>query len=190
MKKRVYFAFHYQDVKDFRANVVRNHNKLIGVDEAGYYDCSIWEEAKKTSDLALKRLINKELQGTSVTAVLIGSDTWSRPWVRYEILKSIAKNNGVIGIHINGIKDKYEQTKSNGENPFSYLGIFSSNDGQQMYPVEWNGTKWMPYEELDSFQIPPYWRLNRGNVTQLSTFLSVYDWIAGKGHDNFSKWIQ
>ena len=26
MAKRVYFAFHYQDVIDFRANVVRKHN--------------------------------------------------------------------------------------------------------------------------------------------------------------------
>jgi len=29
MAKRIYFAFHYQDVIDFRANVVRNHNALI-----------------------------------------------------------------------------------------------------------------------------------------------------------------
>ena len=30
MAKRVYFAFHYQDVIDFRANVVRKHNFLGG----------------------------------------------------------------------------------------------------------------------------------------------------------------
>ena len=72
MPKRVYFAFHYQDVIDFRANVVRNHN-FLDVESAGYYDHSIWEEAKKTSPLALKRLINAELQNTSVTAVLIGT---------------------------------------------------------------------------------------------------------------------
>ena len=58
MAKRVYFAFHYQDVIDFRANVVRKHNFLGGVQVAGYYDHSIWEDAKKTSPLALKRLIN------------------------------------------------------------------------------------------------------------------------------------
>jgi len=75
MAKRVYFAFHYQDVCDFRANVVRNHNFVGGVEGAGYYDHSIWEEAKKTSPLALKRLINGELEGTSVTVVLVGSHT-------------------------------------------------------------------------------------------------------------------
>ena len=191
MKKRVYFAFHYKDVEDFRANVVRNHNKLVGVEEAGYYDCSIWEEAKKTSDLALKRLINAELKGTSVTAVLIGSETWTRRWVRYEIMKNtFARENEIIGIHINGIKDKSGRTKPNGDNPFFYLGIFSSKDGQQVYPVEWNGTTWAPYVELDSFQIPKFWHCPRGKITQLSTFLPVYDWIAHKGYDNFPNWIQ
>src|SRR6266849_5161819 len=106
MAKRVYFAFHYQDVIDFRANVVRNHNFLGGVEAAGYYDHSIWEEAKKTSPLALKRLINSELQNTSVTAVLIGSETWARRWVRYEIMKAIERSNRVLGIHINSIKGK------------------------------------------------------------------------------------
>ena len=43
MAKRVYFAFHYQDVIDFRANVVRKHNFTSGVEAAGYYDHSIWE---------------------------------------------------------------------------------------------------------------------------------------------------
>lgn len=51
--------FHYQDVIDFRANVVRNH-WLTKPDreEAGFFDASIWEKAKKTGALALKRLGN------------------------------------------------------------------------------------------------------------------------------------
>ena len=76
MAKRVFFSFHYQDVIDFRANVVRNH-KVTKDNNAGYFDASIWESAKKTSELALKRLINGELENTSVTAVLIGTDTYS-----------------------------------------------------------------------------------------------------------------
>ena len=48
MAKRVFFSFHYQDVIDFRANVVRNH-KLTKGKSSGYFDSSIWEDAKKTS---------------------------------------------------------------------------------------------------------------------------------------------
>lgn len=62
MAKKVFFSFHYQDVIDFRANVVRNH-WITKPDRsaAGFFDASIWEDAKKTSELALKRLINNGL---------------------------------------------------------------------------------------------------------------------------------
>jgi len=62
MAKKVFFSFHYQDVIDFRANVVRNHGQFkIAKNEAGYYDSSMWEKAKKEGDIALKRLINGKL---------------------------------------------------------------------------------------------------------------------------------
>jgi hypothetical protein len=38
MAKKVYFAFHYEDVIELRANVVRKHNFTKGVELAGYYD--------------------------------------------------------------------------------------------------------------------------------------------------------
>ena len=52
MAKRVFFSFHYQDVSDFRANVVRNH-WLLKSDRStsGFFDASIWETAKKTSSI-------------------------------------------------------------------------------------------------------------------------------------------
>jgi len=107
MAKRVFFSFHYQDVIDFRVNIVRNH-WITKSDrkEAGFFDASIWESAKRTSDLALKKLINKGLSNTSSTCVLIGTDTFQRRWVRYEILRSIFVSNSICGVHINKIKDK------------------------------------------------------------------------------------
>ena len=88
MAKRVFFSFHYQDVIDFRANVVRQHwCTKPDREAAGFFDSSIWESAKKTSEVALKRLINSGLDNTSTTCVLVGSQTFARPWVRYEIMK-------------------------------------------------------------------------------------------------------
>lgn len=91
MANRVFFTFHYKDVLDFRANVVRNH-WLTKPDReaAGFYDASIWETARQQGEVALKRLINGGLDNTSNTCVLIGSSTYSRPWVRYEMLKSFS----------------------------------------------------------------------------------------------------
>lgn len=65
---------------------------------------------------ALKNLINKGLEGTSATCVLIGSETYLRPWVRYELLKSLKNGNTLFGVHINGIKDKNSKTKDLGKN--------------------------------------------------------------------------
>lgn len=189
MAKRVYFAFHYQDVIDFRANVVRKHNFTGGVETAGYYDHSIWEESKRKGDVALKRMINGELDGTSVTVILIGSHTYARRWVRYEIMKSIERGNRVIGIHINSIRGRDQQTKPMGPNPFEYLGLEISLDGKNGTPREWNGSQWIYYTDLGAFEISEQPAANRGNRLQLSHWLSVYDWVGDDGFNNFSSWI-
>lgn len=190
MAKRVYFAFHYQDVIDFRANVVRKHNFTEGVEKAGYYDHSIWEAAKKTSPTALKRLINSELDGSSVTTVLIGSLTYDRPWVRYEIIHSLARGNKLLGVHINSIKGKDELTKGSGPNPFDYLGVTINNDGTRASPTEWRNGKWIDYADHDG------WKLARqhtaetfGQHFQLSKWHRTYDWSHNDGFNNFSGWI-
>jgi hypothetical protein len=46
MAKRVYFVFHYQDVIDFRANVVRNHwFTKEHRDAAGFFDASLFRQS-------------------------------------------------------------------------------------------------------------------------------------------------
>ena len=189
MAKKVYFAFHYQDVVDFRANVVRNHNFTKGVEAAGYYDYSIWEESKKKGDLALKRMINSELEGTSVTTVLIGTLTYSRRWVRYEIMKSVQRGNRVLGIHINSIPGKNSQTKTLGANPLEHLGLQISADGKKGSPVEWDGGKWIYLTDVEPYDFKSAFATNRGNIVQLSHWFKTYDWVANDGYNNFNNWI-
>lgn len=124
MARRVFFSFHYKDVIEFRANVVRKH-WVVKPDreEAGYFDASIWEEAQKTNDLGLTRLINGALDNTSATCILVGSQTYARPWVRYEIIKSICRGNRVFAVHINQIKGKDQLTKSEWPQPYSTIWL-------------------------------------------------------------------
>lgn len=132
MARRVFFSFHYEDVATFRANVVRQHWRLKPEKaEAGFFDASMWEKVKKEGDLALKRLINSGLENTSVTSVLIGTETYKRRWVRYEIIKSYDRGNGLVGVHINSVRDKNQKTFLKGNNPFDYLGLVVSNDGKK-----------------------------------------------------------
>lgn len=197
MAKRVFFSFHYQDVIDFRANVVRR-SWLTKADRksAGFYDASIWEDAKLHGPASVKKLIDNSLSGSSNTAVLIGTDTYSRRWVRYEICKSLHKGNHILGIHINSIKGKDQRTKYQGPNPFDYIGVVISSCGTKVesfteYDLDQN--KWVYYKDLKiSYQIEgsPMAMKYRGNNTALSEFYSTYDWISHDGYNNFSNWLR
>lgn len=189
MAKRVFFSFDYEDVKTFRANVVRNHG-LTKEDgqEAGFFDASIWEDAEAHGEASVKKLINSGLENTSVTCVLIGTGTWKRRWVRYEILKSHDRGNLLFGIHINSVIDKNKQTFSQGRNPFDYLGFVISPDGTFTYK-EHDGTIWKDYGDLPpkktSYDLQ-YW----GKGFKLSTWVPCYDWASGDGYKNFATWVE
>lgn len=193
MAKRVFFSFHYKDVADFRANVVRNHWTMKPDREiCGYYDASIWESARKKGDIALKRLINAGLDQTSNTCVLIGSQTFERPWVRYELLKSFKKGNHIFGVHINAIKSKQGQTKIKGPNPLEYVGVTFSESGLTATLWELQNGKWVEYSEIDgsaSYRVEVAQKY-RGKGFHLGNFYSVFDWVADDGYDNFATWVR
>lgn len=116
MARRVFFSFHYErDVS--RANVVRNSWVTKDRESAGFFDAGLWEEAKKKGDAAIKKMIDDALVGTSVTAVLIGKETASRDYVKYEIEKSVARGNGLLGVWIHQIKNLVGVTDDAGSNP-------------------------------------------------------------------------
>ena len=116
--RKVFFSFHYgRDIS--RANVVRNSWVTKDKGTAGFLDASLWEEAKTKGDAAIKRLIDDQMVGTTVTAVLIGSQTSERAYVQYEINKSIERGNGLLGIYIHNIKDLSGKVASKGLNPLT-----------------------------------------------------------------------
>ena len=136
MARSVFFSFHYErDI--WRANVVRNCGVVIGHAAAGFRDGSLWEEAKRKGDAAIKKLIDEGLVGTSVTVVLIGAQTYQRPYVEYEIQQSMARGNGLLGLNIAHIRDQSQQTDLQGPAPWSLVAggypIYTwGNDGQQL----------------------------------------------------------
>jgi hypothetical protein len=117
MARRVFFSFHY-DTDSFRANQVRNSNVVLGVEKAGFFDHSEYEDAKKKGDAAIKKMIDGHLEGTSVTVVLIGQYTAERPYVKYEIEQSIARKNGLLGIRIHHLKDHNQLPSFQGPLPY------------------------------------------------------------------------
>lgn len=122
MARRAFFSFHYEnDV--WRANIVRNSWVTKEDREAaGFIDAADFEEVKKGGDAAIKRWIDNQLLSTSVTVVLIGSDTSNRPYVKYELQRSYERGNGMLGIYIHKLKDRNGNTSSKGDNMFGEIG--------------------------------------------------------------------
>ena len=122
MARRVFFSFdHDEDI--WRANQVRNSNVVAGAHVAGFFDHSEYEEAGKMGKDAIQRMILGHLQDTTVTVVLIGTETANRPWVKYEIEQSIARKNGLLGIYIHHLKDSNQRPSSRGAKPVVREGV-------------------------------------------------------------------
>jgi hypothetical protein len=139
MARRVFFSFHYE-VDIWRATVVRN--SWVGRDreDAGFWDGSLWEESKKKGDAAIQRMIDEGMRNTSVTAVLIGAETWDRKWVRYEIARSHAEGKGLLGIYVNQIKNSQGLEATFGPDPFDYVfdaALPGSGKLSSIYPTYW-----------------------------------------------------
>ncbi len=199
MARFVFFSFAYYDVKNFKVNVVR-HSWLINKSEETFTDGSIWENEKTKGVTAIMKLIENGLNKTSVTAILIGEETASRRWVNYEIIKSFDRGNGILGIHINRIRGKYQAISARGQNPLDRLSFQISEDGKKIRFYELINRKWVVYADLpeinnkksntiyfeDSFR--------RGNdfgkSFRFSEKFSTYCWIMDDGHKNFSTWVE
>ena len=127
MARRVFFSFKYEDLS--RAKVVRDSWVGQGKEAAGFIDAADFEEVKRQGDNAIKNWIDRQLNGTSVTVVLVGNKTCNSKWVKYEIKKSIEIGNGLLGIDISKIKDLQGNTTERcGQIPEGYKFYFWNND--------------------------------------------------------------
>ena len=131
MARKTFFSFHYE--RDaWRAANVRNSGVLSRDDEYGFIDAADWEKIELEGDAGIKRWIQEQLKNTTVTVVLIGAETASREWVRYEIRESWKRGNAIVGVRISGIKDQDSKTDSFGVNP---LDVVKFEDGAALSTV-------------------------------------------------------
>lgn len=123
MARRVFFSFHYDDI--WRVNQIR-HSSLItrNPKAAGFIDKAEFESVERQGRKAIEAWIDRQLNGTSTTIVLIGAETASRHYVQYEIFKSYDRGNGLLGIQMHNMKDVKGRTQwFPGPNPFSKVEI-------------------------------------------------------------------
>ncbi len=129
MARRTFFSFHYKP-DCWRAAQIKNSWVTQDRKSAGSFNSVEWEEVKRKSDSEIEKWIDKQLEGTSVTVVLIGSNTAGRKWIKYEIKSSYKRGNGMLGIYIHNQQNSMKQTSHKGRNPFEDWSI--TQNGQKV----------------------------------------------------------
>lgn len=131
IKRRAFFSFHYAN-DAWRAGQVRNMGVVDGNEPVSD---NAWEEVVKKGDDNIKKWINGQIDGRTVAIVLIGKDTYSRKWVKYEIKRAWEKGLGLFGIYIHGLKNQDEEQSKKGLNPFDFVTIESGKKLSQFVEV-------------------------------------------------------
>lgn len=198
MARNVFFSFAYDDVRNFKVNVVRNSWLLN--QQNTFVDGSIWETEKSKGVNVIKTLIDNGMNRTSVTAVLIGDDTASRRWVKYELIKSFEKGNGILGVYINRIRGKEQFITSRGNNPLDRLAFHISENGKKIHFYELCERKWQVFSDLPEitnkksntiYFEDSFWRGNQfGQTFRFSDVFDTYCWVNDDGHKKFQSWIE
>lgn len=119
MTRQTFFSFHFKN-DSWRASQVRNMGAIEGNKPVSDND---WEKVKKNGDKAIKKWIDEQMKGKTCTIVLIGSETYNRKWVEYEIQKSWDLGKGIVGIKIHNLEDKDGKQSKEGKNPFEKFKI-------------------------------------------------------------------
>ena len=116
MARRVFFTFDL-DGDARRADQIRGSGAIAETDLEGFFSCAELDEAMRLGSEAMRHLIQRHLQNTSVTVVLIGAETAKLACVKYAIDQSIEQKNGLLGIYIGHMKDEKGRTPTQGLKP-------------------------------------------------------------------------
>jgi hypothetical protein len=156
-RPQVFYSFHF-DNDVFRVQQIRNIGAIEGNEPVSKND---WETAGKTPG-GIERWIDENMKYKSYVVVLIGSETFQRPWVRQEVAKGWDGGKGLLGIYIHNLRDPrnanshpYFGRCAQGQNPFAqvqlkngatlaqYVPCFNPNPSDAYGDIAQNLLKWI-----------------------------------------------
>lgn len=186
--RRVFFSFDWDDV--WRVNQVRNSWVTKGNYRAGFVDAAEIEKVKKRTDKGIRKWIDEQMKGKSVTCVLIGRKTDKSKWVKYEIEKSIKEKKGLLGVFIHKLKDSNRKTAQKGTN---LLEGYGKNDFGETVKntlvggcVGWGLARFVfPQLAIPAAIIGAALALLEPNDDY-----KIYDWVTDDGTNNLGDWIE
>lgn len=121
MARSVFYSFHYErDVH--RVQLVLKFGALQGQPLLNAQD---WENVRARGNKAVEEWIDDQMAYKQAVIVLVGQETASRPWVRYEIDKAWKSKKPLLGIRVHGLSSMGTVDKA-GTDPFpEVLGVNS-----------------------------------------------------------------
>lgn len=122
MPRSSFVSFHYQQ-DHWRVQQILRMGSLDHQEEL---PSQRWEEVKRQGESAVQAWIDKEMNYKQAVIVLIGSQTASRKYVKYEIARAWSIRKPLLGIRIHGLKDSQQRVDRPGANPFASFGFSDS----------------------------------------------------------------
>lgn len=95
----VFISFQHDDRDQARGFALLQWNRYVDFEFRGRH---LLSPVNSSNELYIRSRIRDMMNGTSVTAVLIGQNTKESDWVKWEIEESMARGNGIIGIRLKG----------------------------------------------------------------------------------------
>lgn len=131
MAKSVFYSFHY----DRDAWRVQQIIQMGALDGQALLNSQNWEQVKRRGETAIQNWIDEQMSYKKAVIVLVGAQTASRPWVKYEIEKAWNGKKPLVGVRIHGLLDRSLNTDSFGANPFEKVSLQGGGTVADYVPV-------------------------------------------------------
>ena len=99
MAKRIFISFQHNDRMKAKGFNLLRYSKYVDVEFVGRH---LLDPVNSSNESYIRSKIMDQLNGTSVTVVLVGKETHNSEWVKWEIEKSLEKKspNGILAIRL------------------------------------------------------------------------------------------
>ena len=120
--KKIFFSFHYA-LDSWRIQQIRN---MGIVENQKICEPNEWEEVKRKGWANIAKWINDNMQNCDCVIVLIGEQTHTRKWVKYEVKMAKELKKPIFGIFIHKLKDSNGKVSKKGKNEFN-ITVYQAN---------------------------------------------------------------
>lgn len=180
MPSKIYISYN-PDNSDAK-KVIEDLRKKFGNDIILLSE-SMAKEPEESKINALLDTIDDQLPDTALMVSLLDNSTLNNECFRYENLQGFL--TGVPVIPINITKDAISLKN----NPFTEIGVYFDDNGQDCFPMELLKEEWEQYELISNIDMgDPVHEEMRGKVYSLDIFLDTQNWE--KNEDNVIKSIK